>query len=307
MKSTQRILFVLMFIGFLLVFSLTFNGLIVIKGSKIKPEDLKYNLKSSANSGKIYINNNWTEAKAAGICTGDGTASSPYLIEHLVIDAGGIGNGIFIENSTDYFKIENCTTSNAGGVSSQGGIKLNNTHNGILVNNTTYDNYQGIIIWLSTNLQIIKNRVYNNTSGIELVYTNESILYLNWMDNDIVNLYFSWSFNEYNSREMFTYMYQGRTYTNFLGNYWPNYDGIDGNNDGIGDTFYRVDSHFHNATLIDNYPLMQPIDHYSSINLADGLIPGLIPGYNILIVIGIISLTIILSLKKSKKIINRSV
>jgi len=303
MKSTNRISPILMFIGFLFVFSLTFNALIVIRGSNIKPEDLKYNLKSSANSDKIYINNNWTEAKAAGICTGEGTASNPYLIEDLVINAGGIGNGIFIENSTDYFKIENCTTFNSGGADTQGGIKLNKVHNGILVNNTTYDNWQGILIWSSINLQIIKNRIFNNTSGIELVYTNDSILYLNTLNNEIIQLYFSWSFNEYNSREKYTYTYQGRTYTNFLGNYWSGYDGIDGNNDGIGDTPYHVDSHFHNATLTDNYPLIQPIDHYSNINLAGGLIPG----YNILILIGIISLVIILSPKKSKKIINRNI
>ena len=303
MKSTNRILLILMFIGFLFVFSLPFNALMVIKESNIEPENLKYNLKTSSNSDRIYINNNWTEAKAAGICTGDGTVSSPYLIEDLVINAGGIGNGIFIENSADYFKIENCTTFNAEFSDYKGGIKLNKTHNGILVNNTTYDNYQGILIWSSTNLQIIKNRIFNNTSGIELVYTNDSILYLNTLINYIIELYFSWSYNEYNSPEMYTYMYQGRTYTNYLGNYWDGYDGIDGNNNGIGDTSYFVGSHFHNATLTDNYPLIQPIDHYSNINLAGDSIPG----YNILILIGIISLAIIPNLKKSKKIINRNV
>ena len=46
-------------------------------------------LKISAISGKIHINNNWTAAKAAGICTGLGTFSNPYIIKDLIIDGGG--------------------------------------------------------------------------------------------------------------------------------------------------------------------------------------------------------------------------
>jgi len=47
------------------------------------------NLKISAISGKIHIDNNWTATKSAGICTGTGTYSDPYVIEDLVINGGG--------------------------------------------------------------------------------------------------------------------------------------------------------------------------------------------------------------------------
>ncbi len=92
------------------------------------------NLKISVVSGKINIkyNSGWSNAKTAGICTGSGTYSDPYVIKDLVINAGGSGSGILIENSDVYFKIENCTVYNSGGSpgSSNAGIRLNNVENG---------------------------------------------------------------------------------------------------------------------------------------------------------------------------------
>ncbi|MFX0142160.1 MAG: hypothetical protein ACFFDN_51455 [Candidatus Hodarchaeota archaeon] len=49
-------------------------------------------------SGKIHIDNNWTAAKSAGICTGNGTYSEPYVIDDFIIDGGGSGSCILIEN-----------------------------------------------------------------------------------------------------------------------------------------------------------------------------------------------------------------
>ncbi|MFX0049281.1 MAG: hypothetical protein ACFE8G_14150, partial [Candidatus Hermodarchaeota archaeon] len=77
------------------------------------------NLKISAVFGRIYINDNnpsynWSAAKGAGICTGNGSYSNPYIIEDLVIDGGGSGSCILIENSDVNFKIENCTIYNSG-------------------------------------------------------------------------------------------------------------------------------------------------------------------------------------------------
>lgn len=37
-------------------------------------------------SGKIHIDNNWTAAKSAGICTGNGTYSEPYVIDDLMVE-----------------------------------------------------------------------------------------------------------------------------------------------------------------------------------------------------------------------------
>ncbi|HEC37011.1 hypothetical protein LCGC14_1428130 [marine sediment metagenome] len=110
------------------------------------------NLKISAVSGKIHIKSkslldDWTDAKNAGIVTGNGTYSEPYIIEDLVIDAGGSGSGILIEFSFDvYFKIENCTVYNSKGISEapgylEAGINLFYVSNGSLINNNVSNNY----------------------------------------------------------------------------------------------------------------------------------------------------------------------
>ena len=121
-------------------------------------------LKVSAVSGKIHIDNNWTAAKSAGICTGNGIYSDPYIIEDLVIDAGGLGNGIWIENSNVYFKIKDCTVYNSGSGLSDVGIKLEMVSNGSLINNNVSNNdYYGIYLWASNNNDISGNTANNNT------------------------------------------------------------------------------------------------------------------------------------------------
>lgn len=95
-------------------------------------------------SGKIHINNNWTDAKTAGICTGEGTSSNPYIIANLVIDAGGLGNCILIENSDLFFIIRNCTLTNSGSALTDSGVNLFNVINGEINTNTMIGNNKGI-------------------------------------------------------------------------------------------------------------------------------------------------------------------
>jgi len=57
---------------------------------------------------------------------------------------------------------------------------------------------------------------------------------------------------------MITYMYEGKTYTNYTGNYWDDYTGTDADGDGIGDSSYSIPN-----DNDDNYPLMKPFEHYT--------------------------------------------
>ena len=141
--------------------------------------DLK-NLKISNLSSKIHIigNSGWIDFKNAGNCTGSGTSSDPYIIEDLVIDSGGSGTCIEIEDSDVYFKIENCTLYNSGtSIVGDGGIKLINVTYGILTNNTCTSIYKGIYVGNSDNIIISGNRANNNSfNGIYLWYSTNSII-----------------------------------------------------------------------------------------------------------------------------------
>ena len=111
MKSNAKaIIIILLAIGILFaLLPIVVINLSFITGNSNKSSDYRdgsnldnKNLKLSAISGKIHIINNsgWVDFRNAGNCTGNGTYSDPYVIEDLVIDGGGSGSCILIENSS---------------------------------------------------------------------------------------------------------------------------------------------------------------------------------------------------------------
>ena len=191
MKSTPKAkIIILITLGILIALTplITVNQGLITDTKDAINLDTK-NLKISAVSGKIHIdnnyNNNWTDAKNSGIVTGNGTYSEPYIIENLVIDAGGSGSGIFIEHSDVYFKIENCTVSNSGNESHDAGIRLSVVNNGQLINNTVYNNYNGIDLFYSSyNNSISGNIVFNNSQGIKLGASDDNRIVGNIITNN---------------------------------------------------------------------------------------------------------------------------
>ena len=139
-------------------------------------------LKISTISGKIHIDNNWTDAWDAGICTGNGTYSDPYVIEDLVINGTGSGSCIWIENSDVYFKIENCTLYNSGYL--YAGIRLSVVNNSQLIDNNCSSNLnRGIYLEYSNNNTISGNTANNNwNDGICLEYSNNNTISGNIMN-----------------------------------------------------------------------------------------------------------------------------
>lgn len=143
----------------------------------------KENLKISKISAQIHIDNNWTAAKSAGICTGSGTETDPYVIEDLEIDGGGSGSCIWIENSDVYFKIENCSLYNSGG-STNAGILLSYVTNAQLLNNNFTSNYNGIYLFKSDENEISGNIVVNNDYGISLSISDTNNITRNIINNN---------------------------------------------------------------------------------------------------------------------------
>jgi parallel beta-helix repeat protein len=149
------------------------------------------NLKISAISGKIHIDNNWTAAKIAGICTGNGTYSEPYVIEDWVIDGEGSGSCILIENSDVYFRIENCSVYNSKSylLIRSHGIRLSNVNNSLITTNNCSSNYYGIHIYNGENNTVSGNTANNNYHGIYLSGSNNNTISGNTANNNRYGIY----------------------------------------------------------------------------------------------------------------------
>ncbi|MFX1573443.1 MAG: NosD domain-containing protein [Promethearchaeota archaeon] len=152
-----------------------------------------YKLKNAEITNKIHIDNNWSAAKAAGICTGDGNYSKPYVIEDLIIDGGGSGSCILIENSNVSFIIRNCTLYNSGSGAFNGGIRLDNVDNGQLINDTAKNNYAGIYLDHCNNNTILENTLNENENGIYADHFNNNTISGNTLNNPGagIRLYYS--------------------------------------------------------------------------------------------------------------------
>ncbi len=178
MKSntkSETIILIIFGILFAFVPMVTINPLIITGNTEEITFD-KEKPKISVVSGKIRIINNsgWVDFRNAGNCTGSGTYSDPYIIEGLVIDGGGSGNSISIENSNVYFKIENCTLYNTDW-GSDAGIRLMNVNNSQLIGNDCSYSQVGIV--LGDGLDYTGGG-YNNTITGNILNNNRGGMYL---------------------------------------------------------------------------------------------------------------------------------
>jgi len=110
----------------------------------------------------------------------------------------------------------------------------------------------------SVNAMIARNTVSGWDYGIELLKCSISTVYLNDFANNTQSVVVNESENTYNSTTEFGYLYGGEEYTNYLGNYWSDYEGTDEDEDGIGDSPYNI-----TGDNPDYYPLMQGFENYS--------------------------------------------
>ena len=123
---------------------------------------------SNSDLGDLISDNGWN---------GSGSEADPYIIENQTIDAEGGGPCILLLNITKHVIIRNCTLFNAtdqsttDGVSSVG-IKLVNCTNIVIRDSLFYHNTHGMMVERSSWINILENRLENNTIGIKMDINN---------------------------------------------------------------------------------------------------------------------------------------
>ena len=141
------------------------------------------------------------------------------------------------------------------------GISVLSSSNNTLTNNNALSNKYGIAIYIppSSNNTLINNNASYNYCGIYLWDSSNNKIYLNSFIDNSNNVYSYNSTSIWKFPSKIAYTYNGGTNTNYLGNYWGNYEGTDADADGIGNTPYSIDS---KGDESDDYPLMQPFENY---------------------------------------------
>ena len=139
-------------------------------------------------TAKIYIdgNNSSRDWDDCPYVTGSGTYLDPYIIQDLTINVDEPGCGILIANTTDYFRIENCTIFATFGSTPRGGlIKLVNAANGTLYGNRLENSsYSGIAVLDSLNISVDFNAIDNHKRhGVYFRNTNTSLIQHSNMTN----------------------------------------------------------------------------------------------------------------------------
>ncbi|MDR2699707.1 MAG: right-handed parallel beta-helix repeat-containing protein [Nitrososphaerota archaeon] len=157
-----------------------------------------------------------------------------------------------------------------------GGAFNNNIHNNTIIshdcavklilssNNTIADNLlkdcrTGILLGKSHFNVFTENNVTSckYAVGIYAESSNNTFFCNNFIDNEIqcIETHYPTLLSETETYSI------GNTWDNGkMGNYWSTYNGIDANNDGIGDTPYTVFEY-----MIDNYPLIKTFQFFHSL------------------------------------------
>lgn len=126
---------------------------------------------------------------------------------------------------------------------------------GFELRNGTGSNHHGMILFDSSYDSILHNTFVDNNIGINVQAPCAHDMVFN---NNFVNN--TWNGYDYSPLEHQNQWDNGNVTG---GNYWSDYSGVDGNNDGFGDTPYQLQG----GANKDYYPLMFPFENYTTLSI----------------------------------------
>ena len=185
------------------------------------------------NHEPIYIFGNASFTVENGVFSGSGTVDDPYVIEGWRIDRPQADYGVYVDHTTAHFVIRDCVIEGTR----QAGIYFNTVQNG-RVEDTQIALSDTAVYLLDSSFNIFERNVIAESKYgvVTAAMSHDNIITGNsFLDNGL-NGHDPHRRNQWN--------------LNYIGNYWSDYRGYDGDEDGIGDIPYFA--------LNDKYPLMSP-------------------------------------------------
>ena len=163
--------------------------------------------------------------------------------------------GLFLNSGSNNNIIRGNTFQNNTGDPLFGdGIRIRSSQDNYVIDNILINNDKGILIEDdSHNNTIMQNIIESNSNFGALIvaqYDNtiDNLFYLNTFDNHACNAYDNGTDSRWDNGT--------------IGNYWSDYDGVDANDDGIGDTQYSISGM---GGGIDNFPIWDDGDSISPV------------------------------------------
>ena len=183
---------------------------------------------------------------------------------YYVINAHRLTINPFSYPKLGFLAVVNCTNiaiEDADLSSNKDGLLLAQSTNCSISNITLSENqgpllYGGLTFFKSNNNSISNTKIINNSVGICLYQSNENLFYHNsFVDNDIQVIS---NFNSPFSSPSGTYS-TNKWNSDYEGNCWSDYTGVDSNNDGIGEDAYVID-----INNRDDYPLIDMFTDFAA-------------------------------------------